>query len=350
MVKPMDIGGRYVGPEQACLIIAEAGVNHNGSIDMAFQLVDAAVEAGADAVKFQTYLAESVMSASAPKAAYQKETTQAEESQLDMARKLELPFDAFRKLAEYCNQKQIIFISTPFDLDSADFLADLGVGVIKIPSGEITNLPFLHHIAKKNIPLIVSTGMSNIGEIDVAVQTIKKAGNADYVLLHCVSNYPADPQNINLRSMKTMESAFHVPVGYSDHTLGNEVALAAVAMGACIIEKHFTLDCSLPGPDQQASLEPGELKNMVESIRIVEAALGNGVKEPVESELNTAEVARRSLVAACDISAGTAVEESMISILRPGTGLPPSMYSYLIGRTARDDVEGGTLLTFDMFS
>jgi sialic acid synthase SpsE len=263
---------------------------------------------------------------------------------------LELPFDAFRKLAEYCRKKQIIFMSTPFDLDSADFLADLGLGVIKIPSGEITNLPFLHHIAKKNIPLIVSTGMSNIGEIDVAVRTIKQAGNTDYVLLHCVSNYPADPQNINLRSMKTMESAFHVPIGYSDHTLGNEVALAAVAMGACIIEKHFTLDCSLPGPDQQASLEPGELKNMVESIRIVEAALGNGVKEPAESEVNTAEVARRSLVAACDISAGTVVEENMISILRPGTGLPPSMYSHLIGRTARNDVEGGILLTFDMFS
>jgi len=350
MVAAIDIAGRKVGPDQPCFIVAEAGVNHNGRLEMARQLVDVAAQAGADAVKFQTFKAEKVISPQAPKAAYQLQTTDTSESQLDMVKRLELSFDAFRELYAYCQDKDILFMSTPFDEESADFLADLGVAVFKIPSGEITNLPFLAHVARKGRPMIVSTGMSYLGEVEAAVRIIEEAGNHDFVLLHCVSNYPADPADVNLRAMHTLAMAFGVPIGYSDHTPGVEVALAAVALGACVIEKHFTLDRSLPGPDHQASLEPAELTALVRGIRTVAAALGHRRKEPAASEANTAAVARRSLVAARGIPVGTKLTEKLIAIKRPGTGLPPALRPYLVGRTVRVTVPAGTLLTLEMLA
>jgi N,N'-diacetyllegionaminate synthase len=336
---------RLIGIDEPCFVIAEAGVNHNGDLGMARQLIDVAVEAGADAVKFQTFKAGKVVSFSAPKAAYQLQTTDEAESQYEMLRKLELSFQAHRELKGYCQEGDILFMSTPFDEDSADFLESLDVEVFKISSGEITNLPLLQHIATKQKPIILSTGMATLVEVGQAVQAIQAAGNDQVVLLQCVSNYPADPRDVNLRAMKTMVAAFQVPVGYSDHTPGIEVALAAVALGACV-----TLDRTLPGPDHQASIEAGELKALVRGIRTVEAALGHGRKEPVASEANTRAIARRSLVAACDLLAGTKLRLEHIAIRRPGTGLPPAMRPYLVGLRLREAVTAGTLFTMEMFS
>jgi len=349
MSDDIEIAGRKVGQGHPCFIIAEAGVNHNGGMEMARQLVDAAAQAGADAVKFQTFKSSKVVSSIAPKADYQLQTTGGGESQLEMVRRLELPFEAFRALFAHAQEKGIVFLSTPFDEESADFLYDLGVSAFKIPSGEITNLSFLAHVARKGKPMVVSTGMSLLSEVETAVEAIEQTGNREIVLLHCVSNYPADPADVNLRAMKTISDAFGFPVGYSDHTLGIEVPLAAVAMGACIVEKHFTLNRALPGPDHRASLEPQELAAMVRGIRIVEAALGHGRKEPAASEAEVANVARRSLFAACDIPAGASLSEEMIAVLRPGTGLPPSMKSALKGRIARIAIRAGTALKEDMF-
>ena len=345
----IDISGRLIGAGQPCFIIAEAGVNHNGSLDMARQLVDEAVLAGVDAIKFQTFKAERLVSIQAPKAKYQLQTTGTSESQLEMIKKLELSFDAFKELNAYCQKKGILFMSTPFDEESVDFLFDLGIAVFKIPSGEITNTPFLEYVSRKGKPLIISTGMSYLGEVETALQTIKKTRNCDVVLLHCVSNYPADPADVNLHAMKTMMNAFKVPVGYSDHTIGVDIPLAAVALGACVLEKHFTLDCGLPGPDHKASLEPEDLRRMVLGIRIVESALGHGRKEPAASEMDNLAVARRSLVAAHDISSGELINLNMIKIKRPGNGLPPALLPFIVGRTASVDIPVDTLLTMDMF-
>jgi sialic acid synthase SpsE len=263
---------------------------------------------------------------------------------------LELPLEAFQDLKAYCDNRGIIFLSSPFDEDSVDLLADLGVAAFKVPSGEITNLPYLTRIAEYGRPMIVSTGMAYLSEVETAVQTIEKAGNHQYVLLHCVSNYPADPVNINLRAMHTLSRAFDMPSGYSDHTPGIEVPLAAVAMGACVVEKHFTTDRNLPGPDQLASLEPAELTAMVRGIRIVESALGNGRKEPAASEANTAAVARKSLVAAQDIPAHTKLTKELIAIKRPGTGLAPVERENLLGRTTLVDIPEDSLLTWEMLA
>ena len=344
----IDIGGRIVGLGRPCFIVAEAGVNHNGDVEIARKLVEAAVSAGADAVKFQTFKAERLVTPHAPKADYQKRTTDAEETHFDMIHRLELSADMHRALIDYCRDRDILFMSSPFDEDSADLLTDLDVAVFKIPSGEVTNLPFLAHVARKGKPMIVSTGMSYLGEVDAAVRTIRDAGNRDIVLLHCVSNYPAAIEDVNLKAMQTMAVAFDVPVGYSDHTLGIEVPMAAVAMGAHVIEKHFTLDRSLPGPDHVASLEPDELAAMVRGIRLVESALGHGQKEPAASEANTAAVARKSLVAAREIPAGTTLTEDLIAIKRPGTGLPPVMRRNLVGRRVKTRVPAGALLTLEM--
>ena len=344
----IDIAGRKVGPGQPCFIIAEAGVNHNGSLELAHQLVDVAIQAGADAVKFQTFNAERLVSPDAPKAEYQKRTTDVAESQYDMLRRLELSPKMHLDLMAYCDERGILFMSSPFDEDSADLLDSLGLAVFKIPSGEVTNLPFLAHVARKGKPMIVSTGMAYLSEVEAAVRTIEGTGNREFILLHCVSNYPADPADVNLRAMGTMSAAFGVPVGYSDHTPGIEAPMAAVALGACVIEKHLTLDRNLPGPDHRASLEPGEFTAMVRGIRIVEAALGHGRKDPASSEANTASVARKSLVAATDIPAGTVLTKQLIAIKRPGTGLPPVMLPYLIGRTLRIPVSAGQLLQLEM--
>ena len=350
MVNPVPIGERRVGPGLPCLVIAEAGVNHNGSLEMALRLVDAAADAGADVVKFQTFKAEEVVSPVAPKADYQVQTTGGSESQLEMVKKLELPPEAFRQIERHCRQRGIVFMSTPFDNGSVDLLQELGVVAFKIGSGELTNLPFLSYVAAKGKPLILSTGMSNLHEVAAAVETIRAAGNRELVILHCVSNYPAAPSSVNLRVMKTQEDEFRVPVGYSDHTEGITIPLAAVALGACIIEKHFTLDRNLPGPDHRASLEPGELEALVRGIRTVQSALGDGRKRPAAEELNTAAVARRSLVAACDLQAGTILAEAMIAIRRPGTGLPPSALPELVGRRLRQDISAGGLFTTEMLA
>ena len=348
MVGVVNIAGRPVGPGQPCLIIAEAGVNHNGSLEMARRLVDVAVQVGADVVKFQSFKAERLVTPNAPKADYQLRTTEANESQLDMLRRLEISPEAHRNLMDYCQQMGILFMSTPFDEENADLLAELGVAAFKIPSGEISNLPFLAYVAQKRKPMIVSTGMSSMDEVAAAVQTIKEGGNQDVVLLHCVSNYPADPADANLRAMRTIAAAFNVPIGYSDHTPGIEVALAAVALGACVIEKHFTLDRDLPGPDHQVSLEPSELAALVRGVRTVELALGEDRKVPTPSELEVAAKVRKSLVAARDIPAGTTLTADLITIKRPGTGLPPSMRPLLVGRKAKKDITAGSLLTLEM--
>jgi N-acetylneuraminate synthase len=350
MIETVSIANRKIGAGEPCFVIAEAGVNHNGNLEIARRLIDAAVEAGADAVKFQTFKAEQVVSALAPKADYQLQTTDAGESQFDMLRKLELSKEAHRELQAYCHTRDVLFISTPFDAVSVDFLDDLGVPAFKISSGEVTNLPLLRHIALKDKPMILSTGMSSLVEVGQAVQEIRAAGNDQLVLLHCVSNYPADPRDVNLRAMKTMAAAFQVPVGYSDHTPGIEVSLAAVALGACLVEVHFTLDRDMPGPDHKASLEPGKLKALVKGIRTVESALGDGIKEPAASEANTASVARRSLVAACAIPAGTKLTLEHIEIKRPGTGLPPAMQTYLVGLTLKENLQAGAVFSKEMFT
>ena len=350
MVRAIDIAGRRVGKGQPCFIVAEAGVNHNGNLDLARRLIDMAAEAGADAVKFQTFRAERLVTPGAPKAQYQMATTDPSESQFAMLKELELSEQAHRNLMACCAERGILFMSTPFDEGSADLLENLGVAVFKVPSGEITNLSFLDHVARKGKPMIVSTGMASLGEVEAAVAALRGAGNERFVLLHCVSSYPAAPADANLRAMKTLARAFGVPVGYSDHTPGIEVALAAVALGACVIEKHFTLDRTLPGPDHKASLEPGELMALVRGIRTVEQALGHGRKEPAPSEAGTAVVARKSLVAARDLPAGVALTDDMIAVKRPGTGLPPAMLSEVAGRTLRTSVSAGTVLTLDMLA
>jgi N-acetylneuraminate synthase len=343
----LNLGNRKIGAGAPCFIIAEAGVNHNGDPALARRLVEAAAAAGADAVKFQTFDAALLTTAGAGKAAYQRAHTDSTESQLEMLRRLELSRQDHRDLMAYCDEKRLLFMSTPFEEQSCDFLDEIGVPIFKVPSGEITNLPFLAHIARKGKPMILSTGMAYLGEVEQAVRTLRAAGNDKLVLLHCVSNYPAAPVDINLRAMQTMATAFGVPVGYSDHTMGIEIPLAAVALGACVIEKHFTLDRNLPGPDHQASLEPPELAALVQGIRKVEAALGHGRKEPAASELETAKVARKSLVTTRAIPAGTPLMEDMIGIKRPGTGLPPALLPYIVGRVARVDVPADSLLKLE---
>lgn len=347
-MRKIEIGGHVVGPGCPCFMIAEAGVNHNGNLGMALQLVDVAVRAGADAVKFQTFRAECVVTKETPKAAYQKETTGSDESQLQMLKKLELSPDGHRELQAYCGKRGILFLSSPFDEKSADFLEGLDIPAFKIPSGEITNLPFLGHVARKGKPMIVSTGMSSLEEVKSAVAIIHNTGNSGLILLHCVSAYPANAADANLMAMQTMATAFDVPVGYSDHTLGIEVALAAVALGACVIEKHFTLDRNLPGPDHRASLEPDELRILVNGVRTVEAALGHGRKEPAPCEADIAAVARKSIVTACDIPAGTIVTRDLIVMKSPGTGLQPSMLGQIIGRIAAQDIPADTVITAGM--
>jgi N,N'-diacetyllegionaminate synthase len=328
-------------------VIAEAGVNHNGSLDLAFKLIDAAKDAGADAVKFQTFRAEDLATESAHKAAYQQRTTSSAETQFEMLKRLELDAGAHRRLIEYCGKVGIQFLSSPFDLDSADLLERMGVPLYKIPSGEITNLPYLRHIARKGKPLIVSTGMSTLGEVEEAIQTLRDSGATDITLLHCVTEYPAPFDEINLRAMHTMHEAFGLPVGYSDHSPGIEIAIAAVALGAVVIEKHFTLDRSLPGPDHAASLEPAELRQMVTSIRHVQAAMGTGVKAPAKCEIPNISVARKSLVAARPLSAGHRIEPEDLAIKRPGNGIAPRQQQDLVGRTLRVDVKKDELLRWE---
>jgi len=324
-------------------IIAEAGVNHNGSLDLALRLVDAAKASGADAVKFQTFRADLLATRSAHKAPYQERTTTSEESQFEMLKRLELDAKAHERLIEHCQKVGIQFLSSPFDTESADLLATMNVPIYKVPSGEITNLPFLQHIARKGRPLILSTGMSTLGEVEEAVNVLIASGATQLTLMHCVTEYPAPYAEVNLRAMHTLKIAFGLPVGYSDHTPGIEIGIAAVALGAEVIEKHFTLDRSLPGPDHAASLEPAELQQMVAAIRHVEVAIGNGIKAPAACELPNISVARKSVVAARSLPEGHRLATGDLEIKRPGNGLAPKLLPSLLGRTlsagvAKDEV------------
>jgi len=328
-------------------IIAEAGVNHNGSLDLALRLVDAAKASGADAVKFQTFRADLLTTRSAHKAPYQERTTANAESQFEMLQRLELDAAAHQRLIDHCRQIGIQFLSSPFDAQSADLLATMNVPLYKVPSGEITNLPFLQHLARKNRPLILSTGMSTLGEVEEAVHVLQAAGATQLTLLHCVTEYPAPYAEVNLRAMQTLKSAFGLPVGYSDHTPGIDIAIAAVALGAEVIEKHFTLDRSLPGPDHPASLEPVELQQMVAAIRHVEAALGTGIKAPAPCELPNLSVARKSVVAARSLPAGHQLASGDLDIKRPGNGLAPKILPALIGRTLRAGVAKDEIINWN---
>lgn len=350
MLGTLRLHGQEIGDGHPCFVIAEAGVNHDGRLERALELIDVAALAGADAVKFQTFSADRLVSAQAPKAIYQQRATDDQESQWTMLKRLELSPSDHHHLLAHCRRRNILFLSTPFDEQAAAFLNELPVPAFKIPSGELTNRAFLKEVACKQKPMILSTGMATLGEVEEAVSTIEATGNSQLVLLHCVSNYPADPGDVNLKAMLTLRQAFGYPVGYSDHTLGAEAPLAAVALGASVMEKHFTLDRTAPGPDHAASMEPDELGSLIRGIRTVEAALGNGRKRPVASEYEVAQVARKSLVARARIPAGALLTADLIAVKRPGSGLPPSMKPYLLNRTARVDIPAGTLLSLEMVS
>lgn len=320
-------------------IIAEAGVNHNGSIELAKKLIDVAVDAGADAVKFQTFKADNLVSKSAQKADYQKKNTDNDESQYQMLKKLELDKSAHDEIISYCKKKNIMFLSTPFDHESIELLNSFEMPIFKIPSGEITNLPYLRHIGQLGKDVILSTGMSTLQEIEDALEVLVNSGTVKekITVLHATTEYPCPMDEVNLRAMQKIAAAFTVKVGYSDHTQGIEVPIAAVAMGACVIEKHFTLDKKMDGPDHKASLEPNELKSMVQSIRHVEKALGDGVKRPSKSEINNMVVARKSIVASRDINAGEVLSLESITVKRPGTGISPMKWDDILGAVAKRD-------------
>ena len=328
------------------LIIAEAGVNHNGSLEMAKQLIDGAVNAGVDIVKFQTFKAEKLVSESAQKAAYQKETTGAAESQYQMIKKLELDKETHQVLMDYCQQQGIEFLSTPFDFESIELLHQLGLNIYKIPSGEITNYPYLKALAKYNKRVIMSTGMARIGEIEDALEALTCNGTdrEKITILQCNTEYPTPFDDVNLNAMLTIKQAFNLPVGYSDHTRGIEVPIAAVAMGATVIEKHFTLDRTLPGPDHKASLEPHELKAMVTAIRNVDKAMGNGIKTPSPSEKKNMPIARKSIVAYREIQAGEIFTDENITTKRPGDGISPMRWNEILGRKAIRNFEKDELI------
>jgi N,N'-diacetyllegionaminate synthase len=318
------------------LIIAEAGVNHNGNLELAKKMVASAAAAGADLVKFQSFITGKSISIAAPKAAYQKQSTDVSESQYEMVRKLELSRRDHEVLIEECRRHGIAFFSTAFDIESFDMLVEMGLDQIKIPSGELTNLPMLRYMTRLGLPVILSTGMATLGEIEAALDAIEQAGTPRHLVtvLHCTTEYPAPMEDVNLSAMVTMKSALGVEVGYSDHTPGIEIPIAAVALGARVIEKHFTLDRTLPGPDHQASLEPHELKAMVDAIRNVEVALGDGIKRPSPSELKNKPIARKSLVAIKTIQAGEAFSAENIGTKRPGNGISPMRWDEVIGRPA----------------
>jgi len=348
MPTDIQIAGRRIGPGAPVFIIAEAGCNHNGDTTLAKKLVDIGVEAGADAVKFQSFRADRLATQYAPKANYALKTTDPEESQLQMQRKLELSHAQHRELMAYCREKGILFLSSVFDLESAELLDSLGVAAFKIPSGEIVNHPLLEQVARKGKPIILSTGMSYLGEVEEAVRLIQRISPAGLALLHCTSDYPAKPEEANLRAMVTMKTAFGVPVGYSDHTPGTEIAIAAVAMGASIIEKHFTLDRTLSGPDHRASLEPHEFAALLRAIRTVEKAAGDGIKSPMASEHHTRQVIRKSLVAAQDIPRGTPLTTDLITAKRPGTGILPNHLERVLGRPTIRDISADETITWEM--
>jgi N,N'-diacetyllegionaminate synthase len=320
-------------------VIAEAGVNHNADLNLAFEMIEVAAAAGADAIKFQTAIPESVVISGAEKADYQKISTGASESQLEMIRKLHFPLDVYPKLKAFCERKGIIFASTAFDLTSLDLLERIGQPFHKVPSGEITNLPYLRQMGSYGRPIILSTGMATLGEVDAALEVLEEAGvsREEVTILHCTTEYPAPMIDVNLRAMVSMHDAFGVKVGYSDHTEGIEIPIAAVVLGASVIEKHFTLSRELPGPDHKASLEPPELVKMISAIRNIELALGDGVKRPRVSEFNNRRIIRRSIAATRAIKKGELFDDKSIKSIRPGVGLSPMRWDYVVGKCANRD-------------
>jgi N-acetylneuraminate synthase/N,N'-diacetyllegionaminate synthase len=341
---PLSLDGRTIGDGHSCFVIAEAGVNHNGDPALAHRLVDVAADAGADAVKFQTFDPQRLVSPLARKAEYQIANMGSSESQLEMLRRLVLPQRALAPLAAHAAERGLLFLSSPFDEGSADALEGLGMPAFKVPSGEVTNHPFLAYLAAKGRPILMSTGMSTLAEVAEAIQVVQENGDPPLALFHCVTSYPAAASDCNLRAIGAMRAAFGVPVGWSDHTEGIPISLAAVAAGAALLEKHFTLDRALPGPDHLASLEPGELATLVQAVRAVGSALGDGTKRPMPSELANAAVARRSLHAARPLPAGHVLNAVDLIALRPGTGLSPAFRDDVVGRMLRVAVEQGEML------
>ena len=342
-----EIDERRIGVSAPVFIVAEAGVNHNGNPALASRLVDAAAECGADAVKFQTFTVDALLTREAPKAGYQVETTGAGESQREMLARLELGADRLAELRDRAGKHGLVFFSAPFDEASADALEALDVALYKVPSGEITNLPLLRHIAAKGRPIILSTGMATLEEVEQAVAAIRAAGDPPLALLHCLSAYPAPVEEVNLRAMDSLASRFGYPVGFSDHTLGIEIAVAAAARGAAIIEKHLTLDKTLPGPDHRSSLDVAEFSAMVRAIRSVESALGDGVKRPMASEADTRRVARKSLVAARALKAGERVAAGDLASKRPGTGISPAELPRVLGLRLTRDVAADEVIPWE---
>ncbi len=327
-----------------CLVIAEAGVNHNGDIELAKQLVDEACTAGADYIKFQTFKAENLVTAKARKAEYQERQTGSEEGQYSMLKRLELTYQEFILLNDYCRMKGISFLSTPFDNKSIEFLDKLGMDVWKIPSGEVTNYPYLVKIAETHNPIIMSTGMCTLDDVNSAIQVLNSHGCGPITLLHCTTEYPAPYAEVNLKAMETLRSTFNLPVGYSDHTQGITIPIAAVALGAVVIEKHFTLDKAMDGPDHKASLDSAELKAMIEAIRCVEVALGDGVKNPTDSERRNMGIARKSIVALKPIKQGELFTKENITTKRPGTGISPMRWYEVMGQFAKRSFEEDELI------
>ena len=328
-------------------VIAEAGVNHDGSLATALGLVEAAKACGADAVKFQTFSADRLVTRSAVKAAYQRAATPGDDTQHGLLASLELGHEDFRRIQRHCLEVGIEFLSSPFDPRAVDQLDELGVRAFKIPSGEIDNVPFLRHVAAKGKEVILSTGMAWLGEVEAAVRILQEAGVPRLTLLHCVSEYPAPYEQVNLRAMATMAQAFGLPVGYSDHTPGIEIAVAAVALGACVIEKHFTLDTTLPGPDHRASLDPRAFAELVTAIRRVEEALGDGRKRPAPCELDNRAHVRKSIVAATDLTAGTRLAAADLAAKRPGAGIAPSAWDRVVGRILTRDVRADEAIDWE---
>ena len=321
------------------LIIAEAGVNHNGKLDLAYKLCDAAKEAGVDIIKFQTWNTDLVITKNTRMAEYQAENLSSSESQYEMLKKLELSYAHFRLVKEHCDNIGIRFLSTADERDSLDFLIDLGIDLVKLGSGEITNIPYLRYVGGLNLPVILSTGMSNLAQVATAYDTLVNAGAKDISILHCTTNYPCPMNEVNLRAMITLHEAFKCPVGYSDHTMGTEVPVAAVALGAKIIEKHFTLDRTMEGPDHKASLEPAELKLMVQQIRNIEAALGDGIKRPNKSEVENAKVVLKSILAKCPIKKGELLTPDNLVVKRASSGISATHWDVVVGTKALCDYD-----------
>ncbi len=344
MVTPISIGGRLIGEGSPCWILAEAGVNHNGDLSLAKKLVDAAIESGADAIKFQTFSAEALADVSAPQAEYQEKSTGKKQSQLELLKALELSETAFQELSDYAMRQGICFLSTPFDPKSFQQVVQMGVSAIKIGSGDLTNSILLKLAGESRLPVLLSTGMASLGEIESAMSVLRSAGASSIGLFHCVSRYPTPPEAANLLAMDLLATAFRVPIGFSDHTLGIQVAVAAVARGAAMIEKHLTLDSKMEGPDHAASLNPSEFKKMVQAIREVEKALGNGRKEPGREELEVAQVARKSLFLEYGVEVGTVLEARHLLAKRPQGGISPMRLSSVIGYRVRKLPKPGEFL------